>query len=1140
MTMIKLNSNTCYNNNNNNHNRRTSNNNSNNNNYLSLLFIYSLFLLFLFNNNTLNSFEIISTNTNLTTFNDEKENLTTTTTIATSSSSNNSKNEAYNSYTSDNVIDNDNSIVTGNYSNISKEMAEATTETLLLPNLTMDVEFNNNSYNNNYSLSNLTLISRRTHNHHHQQHTITDNITNTNNQKLSNLNSIKFINNEKRQPLPQPSPQPHTVSRNLNRFSKSLVDLEPMANLNKNNSNGVSSISTGASLQSNQQDDDHNDNGDSQISFIEFDFQINEFLQFEHKDALIDLNAKLKYKWWTKNNEYNNNQNNNDNENTQKSSTSTSDSTSSRSSSSSNMEYDEDMPSLKATDHQNSRSKAYTKSSNAAYPFIDFKDKSVKFRIQNHLFQIDNVEEYYEKYEDKDATKPKAQKLYSGEVNEETEEEPLSVRKLKRQYSYLEQNVTIKFKCNNHRKESTTVVGESQIVDDKDDQLDFSNFPFDVHRCVLEFDLIANQNYFSSLMNNNHKHNKHGGGTGNDNDEKIVYVFSPSKHYSQTSQQDYFKLVKTENNGSLVSKEWILKHALIKYFNATSASNNIPDPQSNNATTTTTPSSFNDDGNNLNEDSESISDYIMFLSSSASSNNGGQHITKRSNENQKQQTTPTKTNSQSSNPAKVSIEFLIYRRREPQIYLFVVPLIILTLITFLIFFLPTTSTDEKSLIALLNCAFLLAYNVYAFKLVVLTYEMIRIPIILKYSNCLMIIQLAVLAYTCLVKSIYHNGFLTFSSRTYMDTTEELYNQLVCANQPHQHPLHTYQYNNDCSDHEKESGGHGGHNTCVIRRACTKLTANEEVDSSLKYTMQDSENINIHEQIESFGAQLNHTTGTGTGTGGTTDESNYTVYNNIDQVCECNGMETDADCVNGTQETFGIEEEDNANASSTVKNDYGEVVEVVDESNNSNSNSNKASQQQQQAHVKGSQWLFEKICCINPQDSTMIEHNSKSDGHKPSLCKTATTAIVAAATTECDYTSHLSRRNMSNINKNGKQQHQYPPPPPPMPTDFQNRNGSRNLSFVIKSNRGVSGNTLLNGNKLIDHNTLLFSAINSNLKQLIKFEEATIKEKLVKEEWKRKARFCDGICCLFIFFILITCSICIFAILPTLKISSMVD
>jgi hypothetical protein len=65
-------------------------------------------------------------------------------------------------------------------------------------------------------------------------------------------------------------------------------------------------------------------------------------------------------------------------------------------------------------------------------------------------------------------------------------------------------------------------------------------------------------------------------------------------------------------------------------------------------------------------------------------------------------------------------------------------------------------------------------------------------------------------------------------------------------------------------------------------------------------------------------------------------------------------------------------------------------------------------------------------------------------------------------------------------------------------------------------------------------------IDFNLQRIIRIEEITVKEKILKDEWKRKARICDGICCLLVFILLFTCSMFIFIILPTVRTASLID
>jgi hypothetical protein len=105
------------------------------------------------------------------------------------------------------------------------------------------------------------------------------------------------------------------------------------------------------------------------------------------------------------------------------------------------------------------------------------------------------------------------------------------------------------------------------------------------------------------------------------------------------------------------------------------------------------------------------------------------------------------------NNNKINITFQIFRRREPQIFIFILPLAVFTILTFMIFFI-STSASEKTLIAFLNLVCLLGFNVYLFKLMIFVYELVRIPLILQYSNCLMIIQLGVFVYVVLAKSLY--------------------------------------------------------------------------------------------------------------------------------------------------------------------------------------------------------------------------------------------------------------------------------------------------------------------------------------------------------------------------------------------------
>jgi hypothetical protein len=262
-----------------------------------------------------------------------------------------------------------------------------------------------------------------------------------------------------------------------------------------------------------------------------------------------------------------------------------------------------------------------------------------------------------------------------------------------------------------------------------------------------------------------------------------------------------------------------------------------------------------------------------------------------------------------------------------------------------------------------------------------------------------------------------------------------------------------------------------------------------------------------------------TTNVGTTMGGTNaDESNYTVYNNIDNPCDCSA--NDVECqINGTRDDNFCDDSNN-NVFNKIdnqiekanKNEYGMILDYK-KSND---------QPEEQIEVLKSNWFFTIFCCATgliDKLKSKNRRNSKLGDH--------------VGTLEYDYVSHLSRN--INLPFNGKTSKFKQI----NSTNGQNQNLTRNLS--IKQNQNTSIQPPLppfpNSYQLADYPVY---ALNTHLTQLVKFEELHLREKLIKEEWKRKARFCDGICCLFIFFILVTCSICIFAVLPTVKINSMVD
>ena len=78
------------------------------------------------------------------------------------------------------------------------------------------------------------------------------------------------------------------------------------------------------------------------------------------------------------------------------------------------------------------------------------------------------------------------------------------------------------------------------------------------------------------------------------------------------------------------------------------------------------------------------------------------------------------------------------------------------------------------------------------------------------------------------------------------------------------------------------------------------------------------------------------------------------------------------------------------------------------------------------------------------------------------------------------------------------------------------------------------------NRLINNSSVEISKINHNLSKLADIEEMNVKEKILKNRWRRNARFFDGICCLLVFIILSACSIFIFLVCPILKIALIFD
>lgn len=256
------------------------------------------------------------------------------------------------------------------------------------------------------------------------------------------------------------------------------------------------------------------------------------------------------------------------------------------------------------------------------------------------------------------------------------------------QYSALEQNVTLKFKC--------------QLDGRSRDFLDTSKFPFDSHACKIDLYIDVQPvgrpkpHKGGKVLKRNYSHN----------------VIKPKfSLINQNINYNLHKLVTQPNGNSLVSRDWILKK-LSLYTNSTDISNR-----------------------GLRKDSD-------------------------------------------GDISKISIKFFIYRRRETQVFVFILPLGIFTCITFLVFVIPPENSGEKTLLTFLNFICLLVYNAYLFQLIIYTYEFVNVPQILQYSSCLMALQLVVFLYVCLVKLVYYYGCFSCTNRHLSNLVETSYKRIL--------------------------------------------------------------------------------------------------------------------------------------------------------------------------------------------------------------------------------------------------------------------------------------------------------------------------------------------------------------------------
>ncbi|CAF0934515.1 unnamed protein product [Brachionus calyciflorus] len=720
------------------------------------------------------------------------------------------------------------------------------------------------------------------------------------------------------------------------------------------------------------------------INFIDFDFEIDDFVNFEQKKGLIELSSKIVYKWWEESLDNN---------------------------------FINDFSRI-----------IYSKESH--FPTLMVKDKNCEYQIHNQVHVKNNFKVFLQAKRDTKKDKTRAlnstkslKPVYSALINQND-----SIKKKLQQFSYIEQNVTLKFKCMSINNQF----------------LDFTSFPFDSHNCEINFEILPS--VLTKLKN--------------PVIPEPIFLFSLSdlnfkkkRNFLENSFTEtiYFnKLVSIPSNYSLLSKEWILKKLEIKYTNSTS----LLSPQLDQNISVQTPSS-------------------------------------------------------------ITLKFLIQRKREPQVYIFILPLILFTLITFIIFFMPNTESSEKTIISFFNFIALIFFNIYIFKLVIYSYGFSQLPLILQYSNCLMIIQLGVLAYTCLVKSVHLNGFLILNN-SFNQSIEESYREILNLNEDNL-------INTDVSNFDLALNDQLGYYR--LDKTETEILENEnnfEQFASVPTLKLELENEALNEiattevNDEQFCFTFNRT------------DSN-TKAEKVEKTCCCNSEETDADCLNNSahcmaQNKLSMNEFINNLKRSQASFEKNELMVSMNNGLNRN-------------------WIF-SCCGTRSPDigkfspSPVCEHVRPSDLHRLKLSGDEKKMYcVSQASTrqvmpECDYTSHLARVQ------------------DPIKLNDLNQT-TKNISFKVKQNfmdtmrssgqiKNESSQKLDKLSKFLSSSSLEITKLNMNMKKMVKLEEIVIRDRINKEEWKRKARLCDGICCLLVFFLLGVCSLFIFVILPKFKTASLID
>ncbi|RNA06612.1 isoform X2, partial [Brachionus plicatilis] len=692
---------------------------------------------------------------------------------------------------------------------------------------------------------------------------------------------------------------------------------------------------------------------DDAKTLIDFDLEIIDFVNFEQKNGLLELNAKINYKWWNE-------------------------------------------PDL----DRNSKFSDYS------YPSLNLKRKNSQSKIHNQIHVRNNFKMVLRSKQNLNRT---LQTQNSALVNDP----------ILQPFSYIEQNVTWKFFCNDYRN------------------LDTASFPMDIHNCQIAFDIVPTaynkmsqdpkSNYFFALKDLNLKKTRI---LSQEYISELIY---------------YNKLISLPSNYSLISKEWTLKKIEIKYFNSSS---------------------------NFFQSNSSI-------------------ITQKESKLDR-----------GSSPARLTLKFWIYRKREPQVYIYILPIILFTLLLFTIFFMPNTESSEKSLISFFNFISLVLFNLYQFKLLMQTYGFQQLPFLLQYSNCLMVIQLGVLAYTSLVKSVHQNGFLILNN-SFTQPVEESFKEILEIDEK----IFT------CSDTKYHRFDKPDAKCLDIDNTdkCLVLNRNDSIEMGTPTVKFESENEAMNAisttvvNDENYCFSFNRS------------ESNTRAYA---EKCCCNMDETDADCCNNGHCANQVL----TKSTTEPKVSLDEFVNEINRKSQTSFEKNELMISMNNGFNRN--WILS--CCgtrspdlgkISP--SPICEHVRPSDLHRQKLFEeNKKLYCISQASTkqvipECDYTSHLARLHepqsfLSDSNR------------------LNDLSQTRNISFKLKSSlrdsnrskeRENTGSHCGTMTKLWKDSSQDISSLNVSMQKMIKFEEILIRDRILRDEWKRKARLCDGICCLLVFFLL---------------------